>query len=46
MAGGTLRIVGAQVEDGGIYMCLDENSAGQNQVGVIVEVLRKYHIKE
>ncbi|XP_078320378.1 contactin-4-like isoform X2 [Crassostrea virginica] len=39
VAGGTLRIVGAQVEDGGIYMCLDENSGGQNQVGVIVEVL-------
>lgn len=41
MTGGTLRIVGAQVEDRGIYLCLAENSAGQDQAWVIVEVLRK-----
>ncbi|XP_034337833.2 basement membrane-specific heparan sulfate proteoglycan core protein isoform X5 [Magallana gigas] len=39
VTGGTLRIVGAQVEDRGIYLCLAENSAGQDQAWVIVEVL-------
>nr|XP_022341960.1 basement membrane-specific heparan sulfate proteoglycan core protein-like isoform X4 [Crassostrea virginica] len=39
VTGGTLRIVGAQVEDRGIYICLAENSAGQDQAWVIVEVL-------
>lgn len=29
------------MEDRGIYLCLAENSAGQDQAWVIVEVLRK-----
>lgn len=29
------------MEDRGIYLCLAENSAGQDQAWVIVEVMRK-----
>ncbi|XP_056009495.1 basement membrane-specific heparan sulfate proteoglycan core protein-like isoform X3 [Ostrea edulis] len=36
---GTLRIVGAQMEDRGIYICVAENTAGSSQAWVIVEVL-------
>ncbi|XP_061163155.1 basement membrane-specific heparan sulfate proteoglycan core protein-like [Saccostrea echinata] len=39
VSGGTLRIVGAQVEDRGVYLCVAENTAGSDQAWVIVEVM-------